>query len=220
MTAPSRPPRRHVRRRSAGSSSTAGCPVPADVPGEHLQLVPLAGPVPAPRWASASARTWTPANSAALGGVSYLQFLAPGPAGGDGHAVGGVRGDLPDHGAASCGTGSSTRWTRRRSRRGTSPSATSPGSAARLTMIATVFTIVIVAVRGGRVADDRPGHPGGGPDRDGLRGADRRVRRDPVARPNKFNAIFRFGITAAVPVLRDVLPDLDAAASRCRCSPG
>ncbi len=35
---------------------------------------------------------------AALGGVPYLAFLAPGPAGRDGDAVGVVRGDLPDHG--------------------------------------------------------------------------------------------------------------------------
>ena len=50
--------------------------------------------------------------------------------------------------------------------------------AARLTLIATIFTIVIVAVRRRRIAAHRPGHPRRGPDRDGLRRADRRVQRD------------------------------------------
>ena len=67
--------------------------------------------------------------------------------------------------------------------------------AARLTLITTIFTIVIVAVRGRRVAADRAGHPGRGPDRDGLRR--RRSPRSPRRRrrPNRFATIFRFGIT-------------------------
>ena len=66
--------------------------------------------------------------------------------------------------------------------------------AARLTLIATIFTLVIVAVRGGRVAAHRAGDPGRGPDRDGLRGADRGLLGDPED-AEQVHAIFRFGIT-------------------------
>ena len=67
--------------------------------------------------------------------------------------------------------------------------------AARLLLIATVFTVVIVAVRGRHVAAHRAGHPGRGPDRPRVRGADRRRSAATQRRRSGSTAIFRFGIT-------------------------
>ena len=169
--------------------------VPADVPGEHLQLVPDAGPVPGgdgprarrlrrhvePTTPSAACRTSRSSPRACWSRTAMQAAL--------------VRGDVPDHGRPRLEPRSSTRCTRRRSRAATSRSATSLWIAARLLL-----------------------------DLDGLHGRHRPVRRRAVAArscsrsrsrsltglafatpiaafsatqrtPDRFAAIFRFGIT-------------------------
>ena len=91
--------------------------------------------------------------------------------------------------------------------------------AARLTLICSIFTFVIVAVRGGRVAAHHPGDPGRGPDRDGVRGADRGLRGDPED-TEQVRLDLPLRDHPAVPVLRDVLPDLARCRRRSRRWPG
>ena len=65
-------------------------------------------------------------------------------------------------------------------------------------------------VRGRRRADDRPRHPGRGPDRHGVRDADRGLRHDPV-HAEQVQRDLPVRDPAAVPVLGHVLPDLEPA---------
>ena len=183
-----------ARRPSAGSSSTAGCQYRRTFRATLFSsfLTPvlfltamglgLGGYVDRPR-------------PPTLGGVPYLEFLAPGPARGDGDADGLVRGGVPDHRRPRSGPRSSTRCTRRRS----APRDIALGN---LVWIAVRLTL----------------------DRDGVHAGHRRCSGRPRRRsscsaipaavltglafaapiaaftatqktPNKFAAIFRFGIT-------------------------
>ena len=169
---------------------------------------------------SASGRTSTSRQrDQALGGLSYLQFLAPGPARRDGDADGGVRVDVPDHGRAQLAADFHAMYAtpivaaRHRPRQ---PRL----DRVRLTLIAAIFTVVMVAVRRGRLAADRA----------------RRSRSAvltglafaaPIAAfaatqrtPSKFNVIFRFGITPLFLFSGTFFPISNAAASSSSRSPG
>ena len=149
--------------------------------------------------------------TASLGGVPYLAFLAPGPARRDVHAVGGVRGGLPDDVRAALvahlprdGRGADQRPGRgprqpRLDRRADAPRRLGVHGRHR-------------RVRGGDVAARRVCHPGRGADRAGVRGPDHGLLRDPEdAREVQRRVPVRDH--AAVPVQRHVLPGRVAAAA-------
>ncbi len=150
--------------------------LPADVPGARSSRRSCRRSCSWPRWASGSARTSPTADRARRRAVPRL----------------------PGARAARRDRDADRRRSRRRSRSWPgsswnrifhamhatpiSPRDIALGNlawiAARLTLIATVFMIVIVAVRRGRVAADRAGDPGRGPDRPGVRRPDRRLLGD------------------------------------------
>ena len=132
------------------------------------------------------------------------------PARGDVHADRRVRGDVPDHGRARLEPRLPRDVRDTDPAAATSRSATSPGSAPGCCWSPSIFTVVIVAVRGGDVAADRAGHPGRGADRARVRGADRGLLGDPAdAREVQRDLPVRDH--AAVPVLGHVLPGRIAA---------
>ena len=132
---------------------------------------------------------------AALGGVPYLAFLAPGLLAATAMQSAAFEATFPIM-AGSSGAGSSTRCTRRRSRRATSRSATSPGSPSRLTLDRGDLHDRHRRCSGRPTSPlDRAGDPGGGPDRPGVRARRSRRSRRPSRRRDTFNAIFRFVIT-------------------------
>ena len=180
-------------------------------------VVPVAGPVP-DRDGHRAGRVRLAESSAALGGVPYLVFLAPGLLAATAMQSASFEATFPIMGGLVWSKTFHAMYATP-----ITPRDIALGNmawiVARLTLICTIFTIVIVAVRGGRIAADRAGHPGRGPDRDGLRDADRRllgdaedaeqVRRDLPLRDH-----------AAVPVLGHVLPDQLRCRPRSRRWPG
>ena len=134
------------------------------------------------------------ADTAALGGVPYLVFLAPGLLAATAMQTASFEATFPIMGGLVWNKIFHAMYATP-----ISPRDIALGNlvwiVARLTLITTIFTIVIVALRGGGVAAHRARDPRRRADRHGLRGTDRARSRRPRRRPNKFAAIFRFGIT-------------------------
>ena len=185
---------------STGSSRTGG---PSG--RQHLQLVPVAGPVPdrdGPRARVVRRRGPT---RAALGGVPYLAFLAPGLLAATAMQSAAFEATFPIMGGLV--------WSRvfhAMHATPISPRDIALGNlawiAARLTLITTVFTFVIVLFGAAASPTGRAGDPGRGPDRDGVRGADRGVLGD-ADDPDQVQRDLPVRDHAAVPVLGHVLPD-------------
>ena len=157
-----RRPRCAAAHRSGRARLRASLPaVPADATGRRIFssfLTP--GPVPGRDGPGARLVRRPGHGRRRSAGVSYLAFLAPGPAGRDVHAVGRVRGGLPDHGRAASGRAIfhamyATPISGRDVALGNLA-----WIGARMLLVATIFTVVIIAVRGGRLAAHRAGHPG------------------------------------------------------------
>ena len=137
-----------------------------------------------------------------LGGVSYLVFLAPGLLAATAMQSASFEATFPIMGGLI--------WSRvfhAMFATPISPRDIALGNlawiVARLTLIASIFTLVIVLFGAAQFAADRAGDPGCCADRDGIRGADRRVLRHPED-AQQVQRDLPLRDHAALPVFRDV----------------